>query len=241
MRHIIRCPGSTLAGLRRAMAFATGAALAGCALAPPPSTEEFAESVAEHAPLPPAWITPGTSPGHIEDGWLAAFADARLDELVNEALTYNSDLRVAAARVEQAAAMVKVAGGKLYPTVDALARGGGEMSGERSGLEGIAVTASWEIDVWGRVRAGARAAKEQYASAQADLAFAQQSIAALVAKSWFLASETVLQHAMLAEMVDSAENLQMLAEQRLRVGIGSELDVETGRVNVQNFRDSLRQ
>jgi NodT family efflux transporter outer membrane factor (OMF) lipoprotein len=241
MRHVRRITGSTLAGWRPAAAFAAGAALAGCALAPPPSTEEFAESVAEHAPMPAAWITPGTAPGHVEAAWLATFADTRLDELVNEALTYNSDLRVAAARVEQAAAMVKVAGGKLYPTVDALARGGGEMSGDGSGLEGIGVTASWEIDVWGRVRAGARAAKEQYASAQADLEYARQSLAALVAKSWFLATETVLQRAMLTEMVDAAENLQMLAEDRLRVGIGSELDVATARVNVENFRDSLRQ
>ncbi|HEX5047290.1 MAG TPA: efflux transporter outer membrane subunit [Gammaproteobacteria bacterium] len=241
MRHARNNTARVLAGWRRAAALAAGAALAGCALAPPPSTEQLGETVAEHAPLPPAFVTPGASPGHVEDGWLATFADARLDELVAEALAYNSDLRVAAARVEQAGAMVRVAGGKLYPTVDALARGGGEMSGDNSGLEGIGVTASWELDLWGRVRYGTRVAKEQYASAQADLEFARQSLAALVAKSWFLATETVLQQAMLAEMVDAAENLQMLAEQRLRVGIGSELDVATARVNVQNFRDSLRQ
>src|SRR5262245_37585929 len=223
MGNVRRLPGSTLAGWRRTAAFAAGAALAGCALAPPPTTEELGESVAEHAPLPPAWVTQGTSPGHVEDGWLATFADTRLDELVTEALAYNSDLRVAAARVEQAAAMVKVAGGKLYPTVDALARGGGEMSGDNSGLEGIGITASWEIDLWGRVRAGARVAKEQYASAQADLLFAQQSLAALVAKSWFLATETVLQQARLAEMVEAATNWQTRSEQLLGGGNGSEV------------------
>ena len=93
-----------------------------------------------------------------------SFSDTQLDALVKEALANNPDLRVAAARVEQAAAYPKVAGATLYPQVNLLARGGGKMSGDSSGLEGVGVFANWELDLWGRVRSGAAAAESQYAS-----------------------------------------------------------------------------
>ena len=73
---------------------------------------------------------------------------------------YNPDLRVAAARVEQAAGYVKVAGATLYPQVNALARGGGALSGDSSGLEGVGIFANWELDLWGRVRAGRASARD---------------------------------------------------------------------------------
>ena len=83
------------------------------------------------------------------------------------------------------------------------ARGGGEMSGDNSGLEGWLVSASWELDLWGRVRYSKRSAEEQYASTEADFRFARQSLAALVAKSWFLATEASLQQELLTAAVDA--------------------------------------
>jgi len=64
----------------------------------PPIVQPFGNVPQDRQIYPANPVAPGTSPGHVEDGWLATFADTRLDELVNEALTYNSDLRVAAAR-----------------------------------------------------------------------------------------------------------------------------------------------
>jgi outer membrane protein, multidrug efflux system len=215
--------------------------LVACILRDPPSSEELRNEVVPEESMPAQWTAEGAHTGDVETSWLATFGDAQLDALVAEAIQRNGDLRAAAARVEQAAAYVKVAGGELYPTVDALGRAGGEMGGDSSGLEGVIVTASWELDVWGRVRYGKRAGKEQYASAQSDFNFARQSLAALVAKSWFMATEATLQRAVLTEMVDSATKLTALAEQRFRVGIGSELDVASARVNEQTYRDSLRQ
>jgi NodT family efflux transporter outer membrane factor (OMF) lipoprotein len=216
-------------------------AAAGCVkLVAPPTADELQQTAMPNVTLPPGWTAGGTA-GSVESGWLATFDDARLQDLVAEAMTYNADLRAAAARMDQAAAYVRAAGGELYPAINALGRGGGEMSGDGSGLEGWLVGASWELDVWGRVRYGVRSTKEQYASAEADYAFARQSLAALVAKSWFLATETALQRALLAEMVTASSQLLQLAEERLRVGIGSELDVASARVSLQTYRDSARQ
>jgi NodT family efflux transporter outer membrane factor (OMF) lipoprotein len=67
------------------------------------------------------------------------------------------------------------------------------------------------------------------------------SLAALVAKSWFMAIEASLQRDLARDMVDSASKLLELATYRARIGIGSEYDVTVSRVNRDGYRDSLLQ
>jgi NodT family efflux transporter outer membrane factor (OMF) lipoprotein len=212
---------------------------ASCASNMPPEPEEL-EAELVNAPLPAEFVSPATA-GAVVDGWLGTFSDAELETLVQEALEYNADLRAAAARTARAAAYVEAAGGELWPTVDAIGRAGGEMGGDASGLEGGMIVASWELDVWGRVRYGRRSVEAQYASAEADFVFARESLAAMVAKAWFLATETSLQRQYLVEMVDAATRLLGLAEERQRVGIGNELDVASAKISLATYRDGLRQ
>ncbi len=216
-------------------------AVTSCILATPPSSSDLRRDTLANAAVPEQWKSHEAAAGNVQGDWLRTFADPQLEALVAEAMKYNGDLRIAGARVEQAAAYVRIAGGKLYPSVDAMARGGGKLSGDNSGVSGWLVSASWELDLWGRVRYSARSADEQYASTEADFAFARQSLAALTAKSWFLATQTALQSDLLAGTVDAAAKLLDFAEQRQRIGVGSELDVTSARVNLQTYRDSLRQ
>jgi outer membrane protein, multidrug efflux system len=216
------------------------AALAGCALKSPPERDEVAKQALPNLQVPEKWAASAADAGAIGHGWLAAFKDARLDALVQEALANNPDLQVTAARVEQAASLVKVAGATLYPQVTALARGGGKLSGDSSGLEGAGVFANWELDLWGRVRAGRAFASGQYDSAALDAEYARQSLAALVAKSWFLASEALLQKRIAEEMVAASERQLGFTRDRLRIGRGDEYDVVLARANLATFRDSVR-
>jgi NodT family efflux transporter outer membrane factor (OMF) lipoprotein len=223
---------------RSVLAVAIAAALAGCALKSPPARDELANEAAASRQVPQKWTAPGGAPGVVADGWLASFSDTQLDQLVWEALAYNPDLRVAAARVEQATAYQKVAGALLYPQVNLLARGGGKMSGDSSGLEGVGVFVNWELDLWGRVRSGAAAAESQYVSTALDYVYARQSIAAQVAKGWFLATEARMQKALADDTVRASERLAGLAQDRLRVGVGDEYDVRLAQANLQSFRDA---
>jgi len=220
------------------------AALAGCALKKPPEPAELTKQSLPNLQVPQAWTAAGGAPSAAgtvgEQPWLAAFKDTQLDALVQEALKYNPDLQVTATRVEQAAAYVKVAGATLLPQVNALARGGGALSGDSSGLEGVGIFANWELDLWGRVRAGREAARDQYTSAALDAEYARQSLAALVAKSWFLATEARLQKAIAEEMAGSSEKQLALTQDRLRVGRGDEYDVALSKANLATFRDSVR-
>ena len=145
------------------------------------------------------------------------------------------------ARVEQAEASLRIAGSTLYPAVGLLVRRGGRMGGDGSGITGVALNAAWEIDLWGRIRYGQRAASGDLASRRADFAYARQSLAALVARSWFVAAESALQGQVARDMLAASERLADLTRVRLRVGSANEQDVALADANVQTYRDSLRQ
>ena len=237
----------------RVVPLVAAAALAGCALQPAPPVEEIraqslpnARAPAQFAPAAPAAsparaASPVAASAPVRDDWLATLGDPRLDALVREALAYNTDLRLAAARVEQAAAYARLAGAAIYPAVNLLAHGGGKLGGDNSGINGGGLFASWELDLWGRVRAERAAGNEQYEAAVFDAEYARQSLAAMVAKSWLLAIEARLQRAIAADIVRSSEGSIGLARDRLRVGIGDEYDVALSEASLESTRDAERQ
>jgi outer membrane protein, multidrug efflux system len=215
--------------------------LAGCALKKPPDAAALKTDALPSVQVPGAWTAPGAGPGEVGNNWIVAFRDDGLTAAVTEAIVHNADLRVAAARVEQALLNARLAGAKLYPSVDLLARGGGKMSGDNSGLQGGVLSATWEVDLWGRVRYGRAAAAAEAASMQADFEYARQSIAALVAKSWFLATEAGLQAAVARGTIRESDELVRLAETRSRIGVGNDEDVFVSRASAGMQRDNLRQ
>ena len=218
---------------------------AGCATKAPPTREQIHQQsgTLTNLPLATPWRAAPASTNTIKDNWLATFGDPQLDALIIEAMTNNLDLRITSGRVEQAAEYVQLAKAALRPVVNLLGTGGLNMGGGdvSSALQGISLGASWEPDLWGRLRYGRNAAQETYASARADFEFSRQSLAATIAKSWFTATETWQQQAISDDMVKAAEQLVSLANQRLQIGPGTEQDVALARANLGNFQDSARQ
>jgi len=229
-----------MAALRKVTALALAAMLAGCALDAPPSASDLQKSVLPQGPVPAAFRAGAGVAAPVQERWLAAFGDPTLNALVDEALRFNADLQVAAARVEQAGAYVRVAHGALLPQVGVVGLGGGK-SGGGGGLDGIFLNASLELDVWGRLRYGEAAAQAQADAATADYAYARQSIAATVAKAWFLAIEAGLQRGITQDALTSSGTLQRLAQDRLRIGNGNAQALAQARVNVGTYADLLRQ
>lgn len=225
----------------QSMAIAVAVTLAGCALAPPPGREDIRPQALPNVATPGQWSAGEAAAGPVADAWLTAFGDSRLQALVQEALAYNPDLRVAATRVQAASVYASLADSTLYPQVNLLARGGGQMGGDSSGLQGVGLFADWELDLWGRVRSARAASQASYESVVADTEFARQSVAALVAKSYFLAVEAGLQLVLAEKMVADAGRLAALAEQRERIGKGDGYDAALARANVEAFRDTVEQ
>lgn len=211
----------------------------GCTLKERPDSAALQQSL-PNLRLPAQWTAQGGA-GSVEDQWIAALGDPQLPPLVAEAIANNPDMRVAAARMEQAAAGVKAAGSEALPAINLMGRSGGKLGGDGSGLGGWLLSGSWELDLWGRVRYGKRAAEDQYASTEADAIAASQSLAAMVARAWFLATDTWLQRQLALEMITASEQLLALAIDRERIGPGNALDVSVARARVFELRAAERQ
>jgi multidrug efflux system outer membrane protein len=222
------------------LAAALAAAVTGCALQAPPTRADLQRDTLPHTALPPAWKAGGDPAAVRPDAWLDSFNDPLLSALVTEALAYNADLQVASARVEQAAGALQVASAPMLPTLGVAGTYSGK-SGGGGGINGLFLNASLELDVWGRLRYGEAAARSQSEAAQADFAYARQSLAAMVARSWFLAIEAGMQRTLVEDALRAAQELQRVAQERLRVGVGNEQAVAEAAANVGGVRDTLRQ
>lgn len=214
--------------------------LAGCALKDPPARTGLQRDALPGVATPGAWRSGGATAAAVEADWLATFGDPKLDALVAEALANNPDLAVAAARVGKAAAYVDSAGSGLLPQVNAI----GNVSGKNASsgtLDFAGAFASWELDLWGRVRSGEEAARQQLLSAELEQLYARQSMAAMVARAWFLATEARLQKGIADDMVVAGRKLVELARERERVGIGNAYDVSVAEASLATYRDASEQ
>ena len=234
--------GSALA--RLGVVAITAVLLAACVADPPPPEDIRKQALGEIA-LEHPWKAGVPAEGTVQDNWLASFGDSTLDALVREALVANPDLRVAGARMRQAGELLVQARAPLFPWVGIAGTGGIKESGggadPSSALQGIVAAASWELDLWGRVRYARNAAAEENVSAQADYEFARQSIAAGVARAWFTAIQLSEQARLTAQMLASSNQLANLAADRERVGAGSVVDTANARADAYNLEDALAQ
>lgn len=128
-----------------------------------------------------------------EVNWLDAFDDPAFNALVEEAYRNNPNLERLQANLDRAKALADRARSSLSPTLD------GGLSGSRSdAFEGpdrssanldVRLSASWDVDLWGRLSASAEAGELEAQATQADLDAARQILAASVIETLFLAIE----------------------------------------------------
>ncbi|XZG71430.1 efflux transporter outer membrane subunit [Chitinibacteraceae bacterium HSL-7] len=215
-------------------------ALGGCVLPSPPNTQAlYTEELTELEGRQSWQGTQSIIP--VSADWASLFNDAALTQLISEALEHNRNLRAAAARIDAAAARVTIDSAGIVPQVNLAARGGVKAGDATNQVNGFLLNVSWELDLWGRVRATARASEAQYASAEADYYWAQQAIAASVAQYWFSAIELNrmidLQQGWLAEQ----QKLVTLTSQRVKTGIDSPTAETDQLLKLQAGQDQLAQ
>jgi outer membrane protein, multidrug efflux system len=217
--------------------------MGGCALHKPPSQAAIVNQALPKATPPPTWSS-GTNTANVTDDWVKSFKDDELDVVVREAIANNLDLRQSATRVEQARQSVVVVGAQLKPQIGATVAGATTRSSNAASSNQYQSNTeygvfSWEIDVWGRVRSQRAAVQENYEAVAMDYAFARQSVAALTAKSWYLAIETRLLVALAQQSVGIYANLLDLAKVRRAAGKVSDLDVAEASYELNEAQNQL--
>lgn len=223
---------------KKAVSIAVAIALTGCATVSPTLQPNVVAPVQwNEAPAQPS------APLPLE--WWSAFESEELKHLVAAALEGSPDLAIAAERVRQAEAQVRIAGASLFPVLSLgvdtsrrISHTEGAAS-RRSDSSSIAFSASYEVDLWGRNAAGARAAEASYRATAFDRDAARLTLVAGVATSYFEILSLRGRLAIARENLTIAERVQSLVEARARNGAASQLDVERQQAQVLTQRAAL--
>ncbi|QSX77255.1 efflux transporter outer membrane subunit [Agrilutibacter solisilvae] len=174
-----------------------------------------------------------------------SFGDPLLTQLVEDALASNHDLRIALARYDRANALLRGARFDQWPTVtaqatasDARASADQQPGVDREARDGesysAGIVASWELDLFGRVRRSVEASRAETLADAADLAAVQVAIAGEVA-SGYLELRGLQERLRVAR--DNADNQRQtlrLVEARMEAGRDSSFDTSRARAQLES-------
>lgn len=211
---------------------------------------------------PAHWIAgPTYRPSHYPDAdWVDTFRDKNLSAFVDSVRANNKDLKAAQSRIQIAAANARIAGADLYPQISGNFGGqrnlqnfvgfpipgaapGGVLS-TRSNQFGLSLNITWEIDLWGRIKAAKKASVADFEASEFDRATAELSLSGQAAKSWFALAEARDQVALSRQAISVFSSTETAIRDRFETGVdqngrsyASELllaksDVETARNNL---------
>lgn len=191
---------------------------------------------------PASWASKATQYADQSTKWLADFNDPMLLKLIAEGKANNLDLRAAAGNMDKAWLLAKKSGSSLKPKAD-LSFGktqSGNMSGDPSvGKINVGLTVGWEADVWGRMRAGVRSAEADAQAAEADYVFAQHSLSANIAKTYFKAIEAKQQSDITRKNVAILQKTLRITKVKHDNGLSSGQDIALNRASLAAAQDQL--
>ncbi len=182
----------------------------------------------------------GGGGAQVEARWWRALGSGDLSRLCEATLQGNLDVRRAATRVQQAAALARVQGAALLPTASVSgqvqtaqqnfffganpASGGGAIAVTQTTFP-LNLNVSWEVDIWGRALNAKRAATRDMRAAQHDRHALGLSLTAQVADAWLRLVEARARQTLLAEQRKLNEQLLTLTKLRFGQGMASSVDV----------------
>ena len=214
----------------RGVAFGAALLLTACvSLAPDYERPEVA--------LPEAWNIAGASAAAAGAEWWKIYGDATLDRLVEEALAGNADLQLAVARVDEARALLGIVRGEQFPTVGATVERGRARVSERAPGVSLppgasrevdtylaAVSISYELDLWGRLRDATAAARAQLLATEAAQQTVRNALAAAVVQTYYGLRALDEQLATTRRSLAARQEALVLQERHFRNGVISEFD-----------------
>lgn len=193
------------------------------------------ESAYRSAPLP--------------DDWWKLYQDPVLDRLIAKAFAANTDLRVAAANLERAGAIVDEVEEKKHPDIDAsFAPQYGRIAGAslgipetlpRTGLYEGDVRISYQVDMWGRIKRGIEAVEADQDAAQAASDLAHVTVAADTTRAYAEACSAGYQLKVAQGSVDLQQRFVKLTDERIRRGRGTALESSRAAAQFDQLRANL--
>jgi NodT family efflux transporter outer membrane factor (OMF) lipoprotein len=179
------------------------------------------------------WKMATPSDGLIKGKWWELFGDPQLNKLEELIDINNQNVKQAEANYRQARAIVVADHANYYPTIgstpaitqtDAGAKSGHGISGTSQTFS-LPFTASWEPDLWGRVRLSVQNAVDNAQASAATLENARLSAQALLATDYFLIAGADMQQEVLKDTIEAYQKNLTLTMNRFNGGVASKSDV----------------
>ncbi len=203
--------------------------------------------------LPKAWDDASVATGKpVADAelsrWWTQFNDPLLNSLVERAGVANSDIKIAAARLQQARAQYRLTTAVAAPTLGVSGAYGNSHKSENAGGSGGGITqdlfqsgfdAGWELDVFGGARRGAEAAEARLAAAGENGNAVLVSLAAEVARNYLELRATQQRLAAARANLAVQEKTLALARGRRESGFGNALEVAQAETQLAQTRAQL--
>jgi NodT family efflux transporter outer membrane factor (OMF) lipoprotein len=220
--------------------------LAGCAVGPRYSRPP-APVPTDYKETPQNWKTAQPSDQVLRGKWWEIYQDPQLNALEEKISVSNQNLKSAQAQFEQARDLVRLHRADYYPTITTGTSAEREMLSRNRPLAvpgGVRTTndlilpadASYEADVWGRVRHTVEAARSNAQASLADLELASLSLHAELAVDYFQARELDAQERLLNSTVDGYTKALELTDNRYKGGIASQVDVTQAQTQLETTR-----
>jgi len=178
------------------------------------------------------------------NNWWTLYQDQELNGLVDKALQNNKDIKLAAARIEEADAVLREVGGYLFPQVD-LTSGAKRSRVTEAGAQAaltnprnnynVQLGTTFELDFWGKLRRSKEAARAQALSSRYGRDTVALSLTGLVASNYLTLRSLESQIAIAQENLKSREASLALTKRRLEGGVSSALDVQQAEVASANL------
>ncbi len=188
------------------------------------------------APIAPAykeagdWLSATPSDEAHRGPWWEVFQDQQLNDLEQQVNISNQTLAQAEAQYRQATALLRQTRAGFLPEVSV--GGSAQRSGDGGGSTAVignryslSADASWELDLWGRVRRSVEASAANAKASAADLASVRLSTQAQLAQTYFQLRVTDEQKRLLDETVSGFERSMQLTQNQYNVGVAAKSDV----------------
>lgn len=170
--------------------------------------------------------------------WWQLFNDPNLNELIEATLKNNPDIKQAIARVDEAEALVREAGGGMFPELNANGNVGHSRSSQANATpvptgtpvvrkdSGFSLSTAFELDFWGKLRRADEAARAQAMASRFAQSTTELTLTGLVAKSYFTLRMLEGQVQAAEDSLDTRRRGLAIAEARLQAGSTSRLEVQ---------------
>jgi NodT family efflux transporter outer membrane factor (OMF) lipoprotein len=201
--------------------------------------------------VPPRYASADAVATEPEVAWWESYGDPVLSDLIRRAAYQNRDIKIAAERVRAARAGTTISRSFLFPSIGVRANGTDQRTGYGSNVKNgvpdaadakaatYGVDVSWEVDVSGRLRAGAAAAAADAIATEHDARGVRLLVIADVATNYFTLVGALRQLETVRAIAAAHDETLRLVTARERAGLATPFDVERAQTDASTTRASI--